>query len=301
MFRHVLVPLDGSHLAEAALPTAAAIAARLEASVTLIHIIERRPPESIHSDRHLSDVDEAKAYLDELARTAFPSGVKLETHVHAAEVSDVARSIVDHTDELEPDLIVMCTHGRGGPRDLVFGTIAQQVIALGTTPVLLIRPEVQDRKPGFLRTAILVPLDSSPEHARCLPFAVGLAKPFGVPIHLLTVIPTVGTLAGHEAATRRLLPGATRIMLDFEEENALGYLESQAGPLRSSGIEVASRVVRGDAAAEIARVAAESRAGLIVMGVHGTLGSQAFWERSVPPKVSSRTRIPVLFVPIRSL
>jgi nucleotide-binding universal stress UspA family protein len=300
MFRHVLVPLDGSHLAEAALPAAASIAASLRASVTLIHIIERRPPESIHSDRHLSDVDEATAYLAELARAAFPAGVKVETHVHTAEVSNVARSIVDHSDELEPDLIVMCTHGRGGPRDLVLGTIAQQVIALGTTPVLLIRPAVQDRKPGFLRSAILAPLDSNPEHARCLPFAVGLAGPFGVPIHLLTVIPTVDTLAGYEAATGRFLPGATRVMLDLEEENALGYLESQAGPLRSKGIEVASRVVRGDPAAEIAAAAAESHAGLIVMGVHGALGSKAFWERSVPPKVSSRTRIPVLFVPIRS-
>ncbi len=299
MFRHVLVPLDGSHLAEAALPAAASIAARLGASVTLIHVIERRPPDSIHSDRHLSDVDEATAYLAEVARTTFAPELKVETHVHTAEVSDVARSIVEHSDELEPDLIVMCTHGRNGPREFVFGTIAQQVIALGTTPVLLIRPEVQERKPGFLRTGILVPLDSQPDHARCTPFAVGLARPFGVPIHLLSVIPTVETLGGHEAATRRLLPGATRVMLDFDEENAQTYLEQLAGMLRQEQVEVETHVVRGDPAAKIVEAGARIGAGLIVMGVHGTLGGAAFWERSVPPKVSARTRIPVLFVPIR--
>jgi nucleotide-binding universal stress UspA family protein len=299
MFRHVLIPLDGSHLAEAALPPAASIAAKLGASVTLIHVIEHRPPDSVHSDRHLREVNEATAYLAELARSSFPPDTKVETHVHSAEVSDVARSIVEHSDELEPDLIVMCTHGRSGPRDFVFGTIAQQVIALGAVAVLLIRPEVQERKPGFLLSRILVPLDSHPEHARCLPFAVGLAKPFKVPIHLLSVIPTVETLAGHEAATGRLLPGATRVMLDLEEENATAYLELKASVLREDQIEVDASVVRGDPATKIVESGAQIGAGLIVMGVHGTLGSEAFWERSVPPKVSARSRIPVLFVPIR--
>jgi nucleotide-binding universal stress UspA family protein len=299
MFRHVLVPLDGSHLAEAALPAAASIAAKLKASVTLIHVIERRPPDSIHSDRHLSDVDEATAYLAELARTAFPADVKVETHVHSAEVSNVAGSIVEHSDELALDIVVMCTHGRSGPRDFMFGTMAQQVIALGATPVLLIRPEVQERKPGFLRSRILVPLDSQPDHARCLPFAVDLATPFGVPIQLLSVIPTAETLAGHEAAAGRLLPIATRVMLDFDEENALAYLEAQAATLRQDQVEVETSVVRGDPAAKIVETGARVGAALIIMGVHGTLGSQAFWERSVPPKVSARTRIPVLFVPIR--
>jgi nucleotide-binding universal stress UspA family protein len=299
MFRHVLVPLDGSHLAEAALPAASAIASRLGASVTLIHIIERRPPETIHSDHHLGNVDEATAYLAETARQVFPPELRVESHVHTAEVDDVARSIVDHADELEPDLVVMCTHGRGGPRDLVFGTIAQQVIALGRTPVLLIRPEGQERTPGFLRSAILVPLDQNPDHARCLPFAVGLAKPFGVSIQLLSVIPTADKLTGHEAATGRLLPGATRLMLEMDEEQAADYLEANARELRNERIEVATSVARGDPAAEIVEAGARIGAGLIVMGVHGALGSEAFWERSVPPRVSSRTRIPVLFVPIR--
>jgi nucleotide-binding universal stress UspA family protein len=299
MFRHVLVPLDGSHLAEAALPAASAIASRLGASVTLIHVIERHPPEAIHSDRHLRSVDEATAYLAETARKDFSPELRVETHVHTAEVDDVARSIVDHADELEPDLVVMCTHGRGGPRDLVFGTIAQQVIALGKTPVLLIRPEVQERTPGFLRSAILVPLDRNPDHARCLPFAVGLARPFGVSIQLLSVIPTADKLTGHEAATGRLLPGATRLMLEMDEEQAADYLEANARELRKQRIAVATSVARGDPAAEIVEAGARVGAGLIVMGVHGALGSKAFWERSVPPRVSSRTRIPVLFVPIR--
>jgi nucleotide-binding universal stress UspA family protein len=299
MFRHVLVPLDGSQLAEAALPVASAIASRLGAGVTLIHVIERHAPETIHRDRHLRNVDEATSYLSEMALRAFPRGLRVDTHVHTAEVTDVARSIVDHADELEPDLVVMCTHGRSGPRGLVFGTIAQQVIALGTIPVLLIQPEVEVCTPDLLRSTILVPLDQNPDHACSLPFALGLAKAFEARLELLSVIPTFDKLAGHEAATGRLLPGATRLMLDLDEEQARAYLDAQASTMRAEKIEVRTSVTRGEPAAAIVEAAGRMGAALILMGAHGTLGSEAFWERSVPPKVSARTPVPVLFIPTR--
>ena len=76
MFKHILVPLDGSHLAEAALAPAARIAGTLGAPVTLIHIIEQEAPREVHKDRHLTQADEAQAYLREVAARAFPSTVK---------------------------------------------------------------------------------------------------------------------------------------------------------------------------------------------------------------------------------
>ena len=123
MFQHLLVPLDGSSLAETALPAAAHLAQVLEASVTLIHVIEKDAPKEVHKDRHLSEPEEASAYLKEVAGRAFPPETKVEWHVHVEEVKDVARSIVHHSHELEQDLIVMCTHGWGGLRDLLFGSI----------------------------------------------------------------------------------------------------------------------------------------------------------------------------------
>jgi nucleotide-binding universal stress UspA family protein len=63
MFKRLLVPLDGSHLAEAALPAAAFLALKLNAVLTLVHIVERNAPEEIHGDRHLTNADEANAYL----------------------------------------------------------------------------------------------------------------------------------------------------------------------------------------------------------------------------------------------
>src|SRR5512137_596305 len=106
MFKHILIPLDGSHLAEAALPAAVYLAHQLGARITLVHVIERDAPLEVHGERHLSDPDEARKYLDEVATRAFPTGTEVEKHVHSSKVSDVAQSIAEHVGELGTDLIV---------------------------------------------------------------------------------------------------------------------------------------------------------------------------------------------------
>src|SRR5512135_1521349 len=161
MFKNILVPLDGSKLSEAALQPAAVLASKLGSHVMLLHVIEQDAPTEVHKDRHLSNPDEAEAYLKEVARRAFPPQIQVGTHVHTAPVSDVAKSIVEHASaEFEPDLIVTCTHGRGGMRDMLFGSIAQKVVSQGTTPLLLVRPG----SPKFELVTILAPLDPDSEH-----------------------------------------------------------------------------------------------------------------------------------------
>ena len=114
VFRHILVPLDGSRLAESAVTTAGWLAGKTGALVTLVHVIEKNAPSEVHSERHLVTPDEAAVYLRDVARRPALSGLRVESHVHTVEVSDVARSIFEHSAELAPDLIVMCAHGRGG-------------------------------------------------------------------------------------------------------------------------------------------------------------------------------------------
>src|SRR5512133_3182860 len=132
MIKNILVPLDGSRLAEAAIPAASRLAEALGAAVTLIHVIEHNAPQEIHGERHLTNPEDALQYLFGLAQQGFPANVHVNQHVHTSEVEDVARSIVEHAGEFAPDLIVMCAHGRGGFRDILVGSIAQQVIAGGS-------------------------------------------------------------------------------------------------------------------------------------------------------------------------
>ena len=305
MFKHLLVPLDGSRLAESALPAAAFLAQTLGARVTLIHVIERGAPKEVHSQRHLSQPEEADQYLKEIAACAFPASLSVETHVHTSEVKDVARSIVEHTGELQPDLIVMCSHGSGGLRDRLFGSIAQQIIAVvrntpqNAAPVFLVRPGKNAPAQPFRLEKILLPLDGKPEHEQGLPVAAGLAQACGAALHLAMVVPTFGTLRGEQAASSRLLPGATSAVLELAESGGQVYLQNLLPGLLARGLVVTGEVARGDPASTVARIAERARAGLIVLGTHGKAGTEAFWSGSFAPKISSKTSLPLLLVPVK--
>ena len=300
IFRHILVPLDGSRLAESALTTAVWLARKMDAQVTLIHIIEKNAPSEVHSDRHLVTPKEASKYLEELSHFPALSGLRVETHVHTAEVGDVARSIAEHSAELSPDLVVMCTHGKGGARRLLFGDIAQQVISLGKTPVLMVRPSQEGQAnatAGDFRT-ILVPTDGDPGHEKGLPMATELALAFHCRLHLLMVVPRLLNLSGANAAASLILPGAMRLNLEMESAGARAYLDQRAAELNREGVLADYETSRGDPARAIIASARRLSADLVVMGTHGRAGADAFWAGSVAARVVARIQAPLMLVPL---
>jgi nucleotide-binding universal stress UspA family protein len=299
MFKHLLVPLDGSRMAEGSLAAAVYLAGVSGAAITLFHVIERAAPQDIHGERHLRNSEEAREYLDEVAARAFPPFLSVERHVHSNEVNDVARSIAEHVGELGPDLIVMCTHGRGGLRGIMFGSIAQQVIRLGTTPVLLVPPAKAGAPPAFSCNRILVALDGNPDHEEGLKVAATLAKTGGAEFYLIMAVPTFDTLSGQEAATAKLLPGTTHALLDLAEKDAKEYLQGHVAALQAAGLAATSEVRRGDPVIVILSASKRTKADLIVMATHGKTVMDAFWSGSATPNVTSRSELPLLLVPVR--
>ncbi len=298
MFNHILVPLDGSKLAESVLPAAKQIAKVFHSSVMLVHVIEKNAPGEVHGDMHLRTPAEAEKYLQEIASETFDDPAKVNHHVHTSEVEDVARSIVEHAGEFQPDLIIMCTHGSGGPRDWLFGSIAQQVIALGTTPVLLISSTATEPH-SFPCRKILVALDGQEEHEQGLKKAVELAQTCPAPLHLLMVIPRYRDISGKWTVTSRLLPGTTSRLLDISVEDGEAYLAEHQSHLKEGGITSTVSIARGDPAAIISRTAKEEQVDMIVLGTHGKTGMEAFWEGSVTPKICKHCKMPLLLVPVR--
>jgi nucleotide-binding universal stress UspA family protein len=297
MFKHILVPLDGSKLAESALPVAASLAKSLKSPVTLLHVIEQDAPGEVHRDRHLTNSDEAEAYLAKIAKSGFPPNVSVDWHVHTAAVADVARSIVDHSaDEFQPDLILLCAHGNGGMHDLFFGNIAQQVAAASGTPVMLIKP--MESLTPFIIKRILVPLDNESVHDEAIPIAKQLAKAFKAQLDLLCVIPTLGTLSGEQAASGNLMPATTTAFLDISEDLAKEHFQAHLDEFRNMGLAATAEIARGDPAPVIAKTAETNEADLIVFGTHGRLGLDALWNRSVTAGVARRTQVPLLLVPL---
>ncbi len=299
MFQSILVPLDGSRLAESALPAAVYIARTFGASVTLFHVMERGAPQEVHGEHHLTDADEAATYLAEAARGAFPSDTAVERHVHIAEVQDVARSIAEHAVELGSDLIVMCTHGHGGLRGWMFGSIAQQVAGLGTTPILLVQPDGSDTARTYSCRRIVVALDGNPEHEGGLTLAAGLAKVCGAQLRLVMAVHVFDTLSGEEAATAKMLPRATGALLDLAAQDAKRYLSRHVAALRAAGLSAAAEVRRGSPPARIVELAERAGADLIVLGTHGKTGMDAFWSGSVTPDIAKRSPVSLLLVPVR--
>jgi nucleotide-binding universal stress UspA family protein len=298
MFKRLLVPLDGSHLAEAALPAAAYLAGKMGSRVIPIHVVEKNAPQEVHGDSHLTTSEQALAYLDGVAARFFPSEMVVEPHVHTNEVSNVSLSIAQHIEEFHPDLIVMCTHGKGGMRNFLFGSIAQQVIGLGKIPVLIIHPTENDTSHSFIVQKIIAPIDGNPDHECGLPVASMLAGIIPAILRLVMVVPTLGTLKGEHAATGRFLPTSTRLLLNLAKEDAQAYLLSKAAQLQVTVKDISTGVSRGDPAAAIATAAKDFGANLIVLSTHGKSGQDAFWSSSVAPKVSDLTHIPLLLVPV---
>jgi len=297
MFKHILVPLDGSKLAEAALPIAAFLAQTLTAPVTLLHIIEQDAPSEVHRDHHLTNSAEAETYLAETAINAFSSKVQVDWHVHTAAVVDVARSIVDHSsDEFQPNLILLCAHGNSGMRDLFFGNIAQQVSAASGTPVLLIKPA--ESSVPFKLNRFLVPLDNESIHDKAIPIAEDLAKACKAQLDLLCVIPTLGTLSGEQAASGNFMPATTTAYLDIAEEIAQEHFQAHLDDFQNAGLQATAEIARGDPAQVISRTAEKLDSDLIIFGTHGRAGLDAFWNRSVTASVARRTQIPVLLIPL---
>jgi nucleotide-binding universal stress UspA family protein len=262
MFQNILVPLDGSHLAEAALPAAASFAEKLNAPVTLLHVIEQNAPDAVHNERHLTRPEEAEAYLQGLAQHSFPGEMKVKWHVHNAGVTDVTASIVEHTGEFEPDLIIMCAHGRSGIRDMIFGRIAQQVVAKGATPLLLLQPMTSHLKPFAIRR-ILIPLDGESIHDDSLPIAKNLAKAYNAELYMLCVIPTLSNLHGDEAATSTILPSTTNALLDIKEEHAKEHFQVHLNEIIDEGISASAEIARGDPAQTIVHTAEKIGSDLI--------------------------------------
>ena len=161
MYRRILVPLDGSVLAEKVLPHAIAVAKAIGAEVTLVTVVQHTLggpgkayletlPEVV-AERKTAVNAEAKIYLEKVQRELKERGVA--AHGDTLE-GDVAAAIIGYAEQKGIDLIAMATHGRSGLDRFILGSIAEKVVRGTLKPVLLIRalpvvPRPVDWSPGI--------------------------------------------------------------------------------------------------------------------------------------------------------
>jgi nucleotide-binding universal stress UspA family protein len=293
----LLVPLDGSRMAEAAIAPAIAIAGALPASVVVLHVLEHEPPGTIHGEPHLDEQAGAEHYLAGVAERFRDAGIDVHTHVHDNPERDVAASIVQHAAELESDLVVLANHGSGGLRGFLYGRVAQQVLRRGDRPVLMVPVATSPAEVRpFTCQRIAIFLSGANEAESALPMVARLASAFGAEVWLIRAVPTVATLSGEGAATATLVPAASRAVLDLEAEEAASYLAGVAAELGRQGVPVKRSIVRGDPASAAVAEAIRVEADILVMATHGRLGLSGIWAGSVGTKVLGRFDRPLVLV-----
>jgi nucleotide-binding universal stress UspA family protein len=142
MYERVLVPLDGSRLAEGILPFILQIASPLDLEVALVHVARPIAPQAIEGTRHFTVDDvaarlkEAHDYLAPVAAQLRERGVRVTTHArHGEPVAE----IVAAARETGSGLIAMTTHGRSGFARLLLGSVAEAVLRQAEMPVLMMR------------------------------------------------------------------------------------------------------------------------------------------------------------------
>src|SRR4051794_10790584 len=225
-FARILVPLDGSPLAEAVMPVACSLAKRLGGTLLLLHVLEHEPPAAVHGEPHLCDAREALAYLERQATELRREGIAVESHVHERPVEDVAPAVDVHAHEFDADLIAMCAHGRSNLRTRLIGSIAERILRAGSVPVLL-RTVRRADQPAFALRRLLVPIDFGHDVDAALDAARLLAPPYGAAVTLLAAPERPAPV------TSRLLPGTSALMRAYDLDALRARIDEVADRLRA--------------------------------------------------------------------
>lgn len=145
MYKRILVPLDGSALAEAALIHARAMARHFECKIILLRVVVS-PYAIAAPDLILAGYDDGQGNFTKVAQE-YLQGVAADLQADGLQVctrtceGPVAEAIIEHARDDEADMIVMSTHGRGGLSRWVYGSVADRVLQAAPCPVLLVRAE----------------------------------------------------------------------------------------------------------------------------------------------------------------
>jgi nucleotide-binding universal stress UspA family protein len=265
----ILVPLDGSERAEAALDWAYALPAQ---RVRLLRVCLDEPP----------DTQAAARYLEEVAARVRPAGRTIETRItHGGP----AEGIVD--DATDADLIVMSTQGAGGGGRLLFGSVADRVARHAPAPTLLLRAGHHPVAAQPVRR-IVAALDGSLAAERALPLATLLAKQLEVPIHLVSVSNEVISQAEGESEHR---PRDVSAPLDEAPD---AYLGRTAASLQALDVSASSEIRSGPAAVEV--MATLGSGDLLIITTHGQGAARRWQIGNVAEKLLRQAATPVVLV-----
>ena len=293
----VLVPLDGSYLAEQALPLAIDLAIRWRQPLRLAGV-HRVPgfmftPESgiawitqfdQETRRHLESY--LKSTVDRLSGQP---GLEVDCVLLEGDVVD---ALAQQANAADARVVVMTTHGRGGASRAFLGSVADGLVRHLRCPVLLMTPGKSGLGPPSPEAPwhVVVPLDGTPLSESILDRVLALYRPLEVAFDLVSVVnlPVLATPPALGAAARHGL-------IEAETAAAEEYLRSVAERLRAQGLSVETKVLFDEQVFHaIVEHAEACHAGLVAIATRGRTGARRMMFGSVADKVLRSAGRPVL-------
>ncbi len=278
-YNTILVPLDGSSLAEHALPLALSIARRSGAALRLVRVhvpypiaVSEYGMASYSAELDLAGMRSEEAQLQDLASRITTLSNLPCTATILGDMGTVTGLLASAAQGV--DLMVMTTHGRGAFSSFWLGSVTEEILRSAPCPVLTVRP-----RPGPVDLAaetrfqrILIPLDGSPASEQVLEPAIALGSLMDSEYHLLHVSTDAGAI-----------------------DDAQHYLDRVAARLQSLVTDVNTHAVWGPhVTPRILEVADEMGADLVALETHGRRGYQRWRLGSVADKLIRSAPLPVL-------
>jgi nucleotide-binding universal stress UspA family protein len=295
MLNHILVPLDGSLLAECVLPHAITLAQVFDTRLTLLRVVER--DQSTGLKRAIDPLQwqirkvEAEVYLDKLAARLDRVGLEAEKVILEGLPQE---RIVEFTRDRGIGMIIISTHGQSGLSGWNVSSVVQKVILHAHVPMMIVRahasPATDIAQMSYRR--VLVPLDGSQRAEFALPLAKKLANFQNSQLLLVHAVvkPEIPRHTPFSEEERQLVDRLTKL----NQTRAGKYLKQLQDQF---SLDVKTRVIVGDApAAMLQDLVAQENVDLVVLGAHGYTGETRWPYGSVALNFIAYGTTPLLIV-----
>lgn len=290
----LLIPLDGSPLAEQALDPARQMFAHAasDSTVTLYRVV-RYPALAIDMQTHGSSfaraalldeaLDASRDYLRTVAN--WPDFAAIDVD-YAADDGEPADLIVQEAQRVGADYLLMMSHGRSGISRLVLGSVAEAVARKSTTPTIILRAErptiLPDEQVHPFTVAVF--LDGTPASEAMIDPAAKLANMFRGELRLVMVLPE------HE----------TRFAMQQRVEQTHAYLAPLHQRLELRGIPTSREVLWGEPVEQIVSNVQQHHTDVIAMATHGTSSIEEWLHHERAFDVMRKVAVPMLLMHLES-
>jgi len=273
MFDTILVPLDGSQLADCVLPHVVAIARPFDSAITLLRMLEKN---HAGTSAQLFDLlnwqinkTRSALYLDKIQARLESSNIRVQTEVREGLI---AEGITEYAQNQGMKLIILSSHGRHGLTQWGISSVTQKTILSAQTSLLIVRAHAGELTEAPVYRNILVPLDGSQRAENVLPIITQLASFHKSQIHLVQVIQTP-EMARQMPPAREDIELSNRIV-ERNREEAERYLEQLKLRSYLEGITVQTHLIASDnAAAALHQLAEQENIDLVALSAHGYSGN----------------------------